>query len=111
VLALCAACYVAFFLVSAALIYALAHVLGFAFDEFPTLVAATCASWFAGFVVIGAPAGLGVREAVFVALTGAALGEDRALLVIGLFRIVTFLGDTLFFAAGAALARLSKNPS
>ena len=71
-------------------------------------LAANAASWLAGFVIIGAPAGLGVREATFVALAGAALGEGQALLLIGLFRVVTFLGDTLFLAAGALLLRLRR---
>ena len=72
-------------------------------------VASSAASWAAGFVVIGAPGGLGVREAAFVALAGASLGESQALLLIGLFRIVTFLGDTLLFAAGAVALRGAKD--
>ena len=75
------------------------------------LLAASAASWAAGFVVIGAPGGLGVREAAFVALAGGALGESQALLLIGLFRIVTFLGDTLLFAAGAIALRRAGDPS
>jgi uncharacterized membrane protein YbhN (UPF0104 family) len=64
-----------------------------------------------GFIVIGAPGGLGVREAAFVALVGGALGEREALLLIGLFRIVTFLGDTLLFAAGALMLRRAADPT
>ena len=97
------ACYVAFFVCSALLVVGLARALDFPVASAALLCAATAASWLAGFVVVGAPAGLGVREATFVALTGATLGEDHALLLIGLFRIVTFLGDTLFLAAGAAV--------
>jgi glycosyltransferase 2 family protein len=99
------ACYVAFFLVCAALVAGLAHALGDPPVSFALVAAASAASWLAGFVVIGAPAGLGVREAAFVALAGSAVGEDRALLLIGLFRIVTFLGDTLFLGIGAAVLR------
>ena len=99
------ACYVAFFVCSALLVVGLARVLDFPVASAALLCAATAASWLAGFVVVGAPAGLGVREATFVALTGATLGEDHALLLIGLFRIVTFLGDTIFLAAGAAVMR------
>lgn len=36
--------------------------------SFDRIGVATCAAWFLGFVVIGLPGGLGVREAVFVAL-------------------------------------------
>jgi uncharacterized membrane protein YbhN (UPF0104 family) len=105
VLAVCFACYVVFLAASAAILDFLAHPLGIRVDSFAMLLAASAASWLAGFVVIGAPGGLGVREAAFVALAGGALGESQALLLIGLFRIVTFFGDTLFFAAGAAVLR------
>lgn len=108
VLAVCFACYVVFLAASAAILDFLAHPLGIRVDSFAMLLAASAASWLAGFVVIGAPGGLGVREAAFVALAGGALGESQALLLIGLFRIVTFFGDTLFFAAGAAGAAVLR---
>ncbi len=110
-LVLCLACCVTFFLIAAGLLDGLAHALGFDIDSFAMLLAASAASWAAGFVVIGAPGGLGVREAAFVALAGGALGESHALLLIGLFRIVTFLGDTLLFAAGALALRGAGGPS
>jgi uncharacterized membrane protein YbhN (UPF0104 family) len=108
VLAACTTIYFVFMVASALLLAGIAHALGFAIDSFAMLLAASAASWLAGFVVIGAPGGLGVREAAFVALAGGALGESRALLLIGLFRVVTFFGDTLFFAAGAAVLRATK---
>ena len=107
-LALCFACYLAFLTLCAALLDGLAHALAIPVDSFAMLLAASAASWLAGFVVIGAPGGLGVREAAFVALAGGALGESHALLLIGFFRVVTFLGDTLFFAAGAIVLRVRE---
>ena len=111
VLIVCTFCYLAFMIASAGLLAGLAHALGFEVDSFAMLLAASAASWAAGFVVVGAPGGLGVREATFVALAAPALGEDRALLLIGLFRVVTFLGDTLFLAAGTVALRLQRNPA
>ncbi|HVT33546.1 MAG TPA: lysylphosphatidylglycerol synthase domain-containing protein, partial [Rhodanobacteraceae bacterium] len=105
VLAACAAIYFSFMIASAALLALLAHALGIGFDSFAILLAANAASWAAGFIVVGSPGGLGVREVAFVALAGGALGESRALLLIGVFRVVTFLGDTLFFAAGSLALR------
>ncbi|HEY6986025.1 MAG TPA: lysylphosphatidylglycerol synthase domain-containing protein, partial [Rhodanobacteraceae bacterium] len=112
-LVFCLACCVTFFIIAAGLLDGLAHALGFEIDSFAMLLAASAASWAAGFVVVGAPGGLGVREAAFVALAGTALGESHALLLIGLFRVVTFLGDTLFFAAGAIMLRKASgsNPN
>ena len=109
-LAICLACYAGFFVVCAALLDGLAHALAMPTGSFATLLAAGAASWAAGFVVVGAPGGLGVREAVFVALTGAAFGESSALLLIGSFRVATFLGDTLFLAAGAIALRYVTDP-
>jgi hypothetical protein len=108
VLAFCFACYLVFLTLCAVLLDGLAHVLGISIDSFAMLLCASAASWLAGFVVIGAPGGLGVREAAFVALAGGALGESHALLLIGFFRVVTFLGDTLFFAAGAIFLRVRE---
>jgi glycosyltransferase 2 family protein len=105
VLVTCLMSYAAFFVVCAFLLDGIAYALGIGIDSFAMLLGASAASWLAGFVVIGAPGGLGVREAAFVALAGGALGESHALLLIGLFRVVTFLGDTLFFAAGAIMLR------
>lgn len=104
------ACYLAFFATTAAILCGLAYLLGTRVD-WPLMLAAGAASWAAGFVVIGAPAGLGVREVTFVALGGGALGEDRALLLIALYRLATFFGDTLLFAAAAGLMRAVRPPA
>lgn len=96
--------YVIFFASSATILWVLARIIGVD-TGWLLMLGAGAASWAAGFVVIGAPAGLGIREAAFVAMTGSAFGEDRALLLIALYRLVTFFGDTLAFAAGAAVMR------
>lgn len=57
-------------------------------------------AWAAGFVTPGAPAGLGVREAVLVLALGPALGEPAALALAALYRLATLCGDLLL--AGAA---------
>lgn len=59
------------------------------------MLAAVAGSWIAGFLVIGAPAGVGVREAVFLALFGALLGEQTTLVSVSAFRLATFGGDLL----------------
>lgn len=99
------ACYIVFFVASAAIQFGLAAALDIGVPP-AHLLAATAGSWLAGFIVIGAPAGIGVREAAFVALIGSAIGDGGALLLIGLFRVATFFGDTAFMAAGAWLLRL-----
>ena len=63
----------------------------------PAACGAYAAAWLAGFVTPGAPAGLGVREAVLVLLLGGHAAEPDLLAAVVLNRAVTALGDTLFF--------------
>ena len=62
-----------------------------------TAVAAMALGWWAGFIVPGAAAGLGVREAVLVLTLEPHLGADGAVLVALALRMITVLGDLLFF--------------
>lgn len=55
-------------------------------------------SWAAGLITPGAPGGIGVREAVLIAILLPYLNEARALTLALVFRIITILGDGLFFA-------------
>lgn len=57
-------------------------------------------AWLAGYVVILAPAGLGVREAVLIALLTPMLTNHMAIIVTVLFRISLVIGDVLFAAFG-----------
>ena len=60
-------------------------------------ISALALGWWAGFVVPGAAAGLGVREAVLVLSLEQHLGADGAVLAALALRVVTTLGDLLFF--------------
>ncbi|NNG02899.1 MAG: hypothetical protein HKM95_02205 [Inquilinus sp.] len=67
-------------------------------------IAATAGAWIGGFVVPGAAAGIGVREALLiVALT--AIDVRNAELIAVSFRAVTLTGDLFFFLMGLALFR------
>lgn len=74
----------------------------------PALIAGVAASWIAGFVVLGAPAGVGVREAVFLTLFGAVLGEQSTLACVSAFRLATFGGDLLVFLVALPFATSSR---
>jgi hypothetical protein len=101
----CVAAYVVFFLACTLLQEIIALALQIPVPSFALLLGAVTVSWIAGFVVIGAPAGVGVREVAFVALAGPSLGDAHALVLIGLFRIVTFAGDALLLGTGAWFLR------
>ena len=63
-----------------------------------TAIATMAMAWWAGFVAPGSSAGVGVREAVLVLMLEAHLDGDGAMLVALALRLVTTLGDLLFFA-------------
>jgi uncharacterized membrane protein YbhN (UPF0104 family) len=71
------------------------------------LAGATILAWLIGFLTPGAPGGVGVREAVLIALLDNFGQEDTVLLAAALFRLVTTLGDIFLFATGWLLFRKS----
>ena len=54
-------------------------------------------AWLAGLVTPGAPAGVGVREMVFIAILHPVMSEGELLKAIILGRFVTVTGDVLFY--------------
>jgi len=69
---------------------------------------AFAAAWCAGFLLIAAPAGAGVREAVLVLLLGAAIGRSQATVIAVLSRLLFLLADLGWAAVSAALPRRSS---
>ena len=66
-------------------------------------------AWLIGFVTPGAPAGVGVREVVLLALLGSYLPEQNLLLAVVLVRLVTLGGDVIYFSiAGIAVMQQRK---
>ena len=61
------------------------------------LLMISATAWTLGFLTPGAPAGLGVREAVLVALLTPSAGEPAALTAALAFRAATLGGDLLFY--------------
>lgn len=75
------------------------------------LIGAFASSWILGFLAPGAPAGLGVREAVLSLWLGTAMDASVAVSLIIMLRIATTLGDLFTFVWGsAALARTRQKP-
>ncbi len=69
------------------------------------LIYVTCISWMAGFVIIGVPGGIGVRETVFISMTTATLGAGVAVSAAVLSRVVSIAVDLGAAAVSAAIAR------
>lgn len=95
-----------FFLAFAGIAFCNGLILLGSFEQSAILTAIFMTAWLAGFVVPLAPGGIGVREAVILALGGIFMPADILLFFAALTRIITLLGDVLFGLAGycAALA-------
>jgi len=68
--------------------------------DFALLTAAFTLAWAVGFVTPGAPAGIGVREALLLVVLSPTLGAADASLLTLALRVATTLGDILCFAIG-----------
>ena len=106
---LCAALlsYLLFFLVSATLFFCLIRLETGreSTGHWQLILGGYAFAWGVGFVVPGAPGGLGIREAVQVGILGGVLPENSVLMSAVLFRLVTTLGDNLFFLKGTLFGR------
>ncbi len=76
-----------------------------------TLPVGVTIAWLAGFVIPGAPAGLGVREAAVTSLLGATLGPSSVISAALLWRLTTLATDALVFCLGLLLRRARAAPS
>lgn len=72
------------------------------------VIGASSTAWLVGFIVPGAPAGAGLREAALAFAPGVLPPSAETLTAIVLFRIATLLGDLLAFVAGLAMSRRAK---
>jgi vacuolar-type H+-ATPase subunit I/STV1 len=95
----------AFFLICGILVWIMVGVIDRAWhwQLLPEICAGYTAAWLIGFVSPGVSAGLGIREAAFLVLLGPGLGEPTAVAVALAMRLVSILGDLLFFAAAQGL--------
>lgn len=65
-------------------------------------------AWIVGFVTIGAPAGIGIRESVMLFVSGAQF-EDRVLLFVLVIRFASILADVAAFAIGSIYQKINTN--
>lgn len=69
------------------------------------VITAFAVAWIAGFLTPGAPGGLGVREASLILLLTPVTGERNALAIAIVMRLITTLGDLVFFSLSSACGR------
>lgn len=61
-------------------------------------------SWLLGLITPGAPAGAGIREGVMILLLAKYIGEPHSVLISIVMRVITMLGDVLFYFIGIWLS-------
>jgi hypothetical protein len=74
-------------------------------DELPIYTGGFAAAWIVGLIAIYAPSGLGVREAMLVAILHSRIGSADALVVAGASRGVLTLADLMTAGVGFAVLR------
>lgn len=67
---------------------------------YPAIAGAYVVAWLVGLVTPGAPAGIGIREAVLLFLLGALDAGPTILLAVVIGRTISVLGDLMFFFGG-----------
>jgi glycosyltransferase 2 family protein len=99
IFALSNSAYLIFFVSAGCILYyAIYHLIGPTVDiPLVLLLAINVVAWLAGFLTPGAPAGVGVREAILFVSLSSHLGDPQSLLVVLVFRMITLIGDGLFF--------------
>ncbi|CDX55523.1 conserved membrane hypothetical protein [Mesorhizobium plurifarium] len=75
---------------------------------YPAIAGAYVVAWLVGLVTPGAPAGIGIREAILMALLGGLSAEPVILIAVVIGRVITVLGDFLFFAGGQIAGRFYR---
>ncbi len=75
-----------------------------------TICGAYVFAWLLGLITPGAPAGLGIREMVLIFLLGNIIEPADLLVAILFSRVVTVIGDMLFFSASSMLSQKNADP-
>lgn len=100
-----------FFVANGLIVIFLVHVLYEPTIEWKMVIGVSAAGWLLGFVVPGAPGGLGVREAVFIAgLTSIGMPTAPSAAVAIAHRVVTLLGDVLLSAVEFGYRKWAAQP-
>lgn len=79
------------------------YLFGVSAGSIPVFTLMFATAWIAGYLLPGAPGGLGVREALVVALLGSVVGTGTAIGLSVTMRLATVLGDGMAFVVGYTL--------
>lgn len=71
--------------------------------NWPSIMGGYAFAWAVGFVIPGAPGGIGVREATLISLLASTLSEPDLIVSALAFRLITIVGDIVFFSLSMAI--------
>jgi len=88
-----------FFVLKSSLFWYLGYRVGIehSLENLDLIMASFLVAWVIGYLALGAPGGLGVREALIVLLLESTLGPAEAILLATMFRVVNVMGDIIYF--------------
>jgi len=78
-------------------------------DDIILVVSLYTTAWLLGFLLPGAPGGIGVREAVFLLLLSGIYGQGVAAAMAVVMRAISILGDLVAFGLGILLSHRAKS--
>ena len=75
------------------------------FFSYGTVIGAFLLSWMVGFIVPGAPGGIGIREAVITFLLSKSVSQESVVVSIVIYRFITTIGDLIGFMIAILLEK------
>ena len=75
------------------------------FGEGMAIVSGYIISWVLGFIVPGAPGGIGIREMVLTLLVGSIVGQKLVVTIALIHRLITIVGDFLAYLIGIVFCK------
>lgn len=81
------------------------------FSNYLTIGSTYIFSWLIGFIIIGSPGGLGVRESAIILLLSPRFGLEASTMAAIIMRIVTLLGDITMFTISIILNNYKYGPT
>ena len=101
--------YFIFFLIAGLLLVVIVNIfLDINFIITAKLIVIFSIAWIAGFIIPGAPGGIGVREAVIIFFITPIIGEAQSIAVAIALRFITLLGDVWFLIVSDSKFYLKK---
>lgn len=103
-----ALCYTANFMITGfSFYYSFQYILGIDVN-LGLIFSANIISWVVGYIIPGAPGGIGIKEAILALLLSGVYGKDMVLLGAIIQRIISILGDVIAFVINIVVEKLYR---